>query len=514
MPWLPAVFLPGQRQIGLPSPLSCIYSARAPIAEPKPNRPIVPHPLPTLPAIGAAPLLKDGKEILLVAGSVKGFPRFVDVRSIQPAVGRPAGGWGGRTRAGQVALAAHVFTTREISMPDRTILISGASIAGPALAYWLHRHGMTPIVVERADAIRPGGQTVDVRGAGRTVVRRMGIEEAVRDASTGEKGVAFVDRDNTTKAAFGADLFDGDGPVAELEILRGQFAELLYDQTRDHTEYVFGDHITALRDTGESVHVTFEHGPAREVDLVVAADGIRSATRSLIFGSEARIRPLGVYIAYFTIPRGSTDGDWARWYNAPGGLTVTLRPDNVGTTRALLSFRSGPAGYENLGIEEQKAVLRAKFAHAGWETPRVLAGLGDSPDFYFELIGQVHAPRWSRGRTALLGDAGYCPSPISGMGTSLALVGAYVLAGELATHADHREAFASYETVLRPYVTAAQRLPPLVARVAFPRTKAGIRVLYSVLRVASGPRVQRLASRLRPPPTDDIELPDYATAAR
>ena len=198
-------------------------------------------------------------------------------------------------------------------MPSHTVLICDAGIAGPALAYWLHEHGMTPIVVERAKAIRPGGQTVDLRGAGRTVAQRMGIEEAVRDASTGEKGVAFVNRDNTTKAAFGSDQFAGDGPVAELEILRGQLAELLHDRTREHTEYLFGDHITALGHTGEKVRVTFANGPARDVDLVVAADGIRSATRSLVFGSEARIHPLGLYTAYFTIPRGSTDGDWARW---------------------------------------------------------------------------------------------------------------------------------------------------------------------------------------------------------
>ena len=138
--------------------------------------------------------------------------------------------------------------------------------------------------------------------------------------------------------------------------------------------------------------MTFDNGPARDVDLVVAADGIRSSTRSLVFGSEARIHPLGLYTAYFTIPRGSTDGDWARWYNASGGLTVTLRPDNVGTTRALLSFLSRPRGYEDLNTDEQKDLLQAKFADAGWEAPRALAALGESPDFYFELTGQVHAP--------------------------------------------------------------------------------------------------------------------------
>ncbi|MEV0460550.1 FAD-dependent monooxygenase [Catellatospora methionotrophica] len=394
-------------------------------------------------------------------------------------------------------------------MTGHRVLVSGASIAGPALAHWLHEYGMTSVVVERHDGIRPGGQTVDLRGAGRTVARRMGIEDAVRAASTGEAGVAFVDARDRVKAAFAAEAFGGEGFVAELEILRGELANLLYQRTREHTEYVFGDRITALDDHTDGVRVSFAHGPDRTFDLVVAADGIGSSTRTLAFGDEARVVPLGLYTAYLTIPRAASDGSWARWHNAPRGRVVALRPDNLGTTRALMSFLCPPRGYERLRTDEQKQLLRHVFAGVGWEAPRVLRELDAADEFYCELVGQVHAPRWSKGRVAMLGDAAYCASPISGMGTSLALVGAYVLAGELAAHAAHRDAFGAYERIMRPYVAQAQRLPPFTPRIAHPRSRLGIGLLNTLLATAANPVVQRVARRFTSPPADRIDLPDY-----
>lgn len=394
-------------------------------------------------------------------------------------------------------------------MTERTVLICGASIAGPALAYWLQRQGWRTVVVERAPGLRLGGQNVDVRGAGREVIRRMGLEDAVRAATTGEAGVRFVDADNATLAEFAAGTSDTDGATAEVEILRGDLAQLLHEKTRDTTEYVFGDRVTRLVDSAGGVTVSFEHGEDRVVDLVVAADGIRSSTRALVFGGEVDIRPLGMYTAYLTVPRNETDSAWARWYNAPGGRTLTLRPDNVGTTRATLSFMSPPRGYERLPPERQKDVLRERFADAGGEAPRILDALTDSTDMYFESIGQVRLKQWSRGRFGLVGDAGYCPSPISGMGTSLALVGAYVLAGELGRHATHTAGFAAYEALMRPYVGQAQHLPPGTPRLANPRTTFGIKAFNTALKIASSGLMTRVGSRFLSPPSDKIELPDY-----
>ena len=391
----------------------------------------------------------------------------------------------------------------------RTVLISGASIAGPALAFWLRRHGMEPTVIERAPELRLGGQTVDLRGAGRTVVERMGLEQAARERATREKGVLFVDEHDRVRASFDTAALGGEGFVVELELLRGELADLLHQQTRERTEYVFGDEITAMTDTGDGVEVTFRNGPDRRFDLVVLADGLRSRTRDLVFADIARTRSFGLYAAYFTIPHHTSDRRWARWYNAPGRRVVMLRPDNQGTTRALLSFLTPQSGLERLQFPAQKQYLRRHYADAGWETPRVLAGLDDSPDFYFESIGQMYLQKWSRGRIAVLGDAAYCASPLSGMGTSLALVGAYVLAGELSRHPDHRRAFRSYEQIMRPYVAQAQKVSWIAPRLASPNTRTGIRILNTLAGLAANPRLSRIATRFTNPPSDAIDLPTY-----
>ncbi|MBA3547849.1 MAG: FAD-dependent monooxygenase [Nannocystis sp.] len=394
-------------------------------------------------------------------------------------------------------------------MTERTVLISGASIAGPTLAFWLRRYGLRPVVIERAGEPRLGGQNVDIRGAGREVARRMGIEAELFAASTGEKGLRFVDRHNVTRAEFPAGKSDTDGFTAELEILRGDLVRILHDRTRGGSEYIFGDYITDLSEHDGVVTATFAAGKARDFDLVIVADGVRSRTRSIVFGGEAEVREIGLYMAYLTIPRIATDSPWWSWYNAPGGRTIQLRPDNVGTTRVLLTFTSEPRGHERLGIDAQKDVLRRIFSDAGWAAPRVLAALDGATELYFDSIAQVLAPRWSRGRVALVGDAGYCPTPISGMGTSLAIVGAYVLAGEIARHEDHGQAFAAYERIMRPLVHAAQALPPGVPRLAHPKTKIGIAIFHAGARLAAGVLASRLGNKLLAPQADKFELPDY-----
>jgi len=401
-------------------------------------------------------------------------------------------------------------------MTDRpSILISGASIAGPALAFWLDRYGWDCTIVERAPAFRTGGQNIDIRGAARQVLRRAGLEDAVRAANTGEIGTRFLGDGGKVVAEFPVKKSDTEGATAELEILRGDLSQILVDRCEGRAEIIYGDHITALEETDDDVLVTFDSGAERQFDLVVAADGMRSSTRRLVFGTQVAVRSIGMELTYLTIPRTAADTPWWNWYNEPGGLAVTLRPDPHGTTRAVLSsviydgFASAD-GSDRRSADEQKAHLRTQFAGVGWEAQRVLDALDDADDMYFETIGQVKAERWSKGRVALTGDAAWCASPVSGMGTSLSIVGAYVLAGELAAHVDHRDAFAGYERIMRPYVDQAQQLPPGVPRIANPKTRAGLAALHLALRLGSTPLVGAVGSRLFTPPADKIDLPNYA----
>jgi 2-polyprenyl-6-methoxyphenol hydroxylase-like FAD-dependent oxidoreductase len=400
-------------------------------------------------------------------------------------------------------------STTEIKS-TKQVLITGASITGPTVAWWLNRSGFKVTVVERSKQFRDGGQTIDIRGAARTVVQRMGLENKIRENSTHEKGLAFVDENDNVVAQFNVDQFAGEGPVAEIEVLRGELAKLLIHETEEKVEYIYGDTVTKIDDTGDKVHVQFQSGKFSEFDLVVIAEGIGSATRNMVFGEEVKRRPFNLYTAYFTIPQAKTDGEVARWYNAPGGLGVFLRPDNLGTTRAVFNMQEAPNGLEKKSAEEQKKYIREKFSQVGWETDRVLDGMDCASDFYLESVGQVRMDRWSKGRVVLVGDAAYCASPLSGMGTALALVGAYVLAGEIAKYGNPTEAFEQYEKIMRPYVAKAQNIPSFMPRLGQPQTKFGIYLQRIVLKIATNRFLGWMTSKLFAPPASAINLPNYS----
>ena len=396
-------------------------------------------------------------------------------------------------------------------------LVSGAGIAGPTLAFFLRRAGIKTTVVERSPSLRTAGQIIDIRGAGLTVVKRMasGVEDAIRAQITHERGLAFVDPSNKWRAQFPTSSNAGSFS-AEIEILRGDLAKVFFDASeKEGAEYRFGDYVTSIDEREGSVRVTFEKGGREEdFDIVVAADGMSSKTRSFVF-PDVELKSLGQYTCYFTIPPGNGDeSGWARWYNAKGGRCILLKPDKVEATRAYLSIMSESpqlTSHATLSVVEQKALMRDLFTDAGWEASRVLEGMEKAEDFYMQTVAQVQMPSWHKGRTALLGDAGYCPSPISGMGTSLAIVGAYVLAGELSKcDGDYNKAFEEYESIMRPYVTKAQNLPPGAPGIANPQTEWGINILYGVLSFADKSGLAKLVGMLGwGSKSEGITLPEY-----
>jgi 2-polyprenyl-6-methoxyphenol hydroxylase-like FAD-dependent oxidoreductase len=272
------------------------------------------------------------------------------------------------------------------------VLISGAGIAGPAVAYWLRRAGFKPTVVERAPAPRPGGQAVDLRGAGRTAAERMGLLDRVREVALDQKGFAYVDRKGRITARMPVHAFGGEGIVSEIEVLRGDLCRVLYEASLPGTEYLFDDTITGIAQDASGVTVTFERAPARRFALVVGADGLHSAVRRLAFGRDcACVRPFDLHTGWFTAPATIKLGGWFLMYNAPGGLVASARPGrHPDEIKAALSFRSRPQGYERLDKAAQQELLASRFAGAGWEVPRLLDATGTANDFYFEVDGQVH----------------------------------------------------------------------------------------------------------------------------
>jgi 2-polyprenyl-6-methoxyphenol hydroxylase-like FAD-dependent oxidoreductase len=393
------------------------------------------------------------------------------------------------------------------------VLISGGGIAGPALALWLHRSGADVTVVERAAGPRPGGHAVDIRGVARDVVDRMGLMPAIRANQVDERGIAMIDTRGRRLAEMPADLFGGEGIVAEIEIARGDLARVLHEATAGDVTYRFDDRVVALAQDATGVDVTFASGGTGRFDIVVGADGVHSGVRALAFGPEDEfVRPLGGYTAYFTVPDPGDLDHWFLMYNAPGARVAGLRPERGGTAKAMLSFVAAER-YERLTRAEQERILTERLAGAGWRVDELLAAMPAADDFYFDSISQVRVDRWSRGRVVLLGDAGYCGSPLAGLGTSMSLVGAYVLAGELAAAGGSpAPAFAAYQAEMVDYVAAGLELPPGGLSGYAPRSRLMIRLRAQSMRsMTRWPMRQLLAKQFSK--ADAITLKPYRIPA-
>jgi 2-polyprenyl-6-methoxyphenol hydroxylase-like FAD-dependent oxidoreductase len=341
-----------------------------------------------------------------------------------------------------------------------SVLISGASIAGPALAYWLQRFGFSVTVVERNTALRPGGQPIDIRGAALEVVARMGLREKVEARRTHMAGANVLDVrgheiQRHTDRTFSAGRHDS----GDIEIFRDDLCGILYDATRTVVDYRFDDAITSIDDDANTVRVTFERAPPRDFDLVIGADGIYSGVRRLVFGaSDPFMKFLGTYVTIFTADNFLGLKDWQTAITGEGGGMLVLPARDDAELRVFMMVESEQLS-RDMTTTQQKALLIEKFKHYEWQVPRLLECLKAASDIYFGEIAQVQMPHWSCGRVALVGDAGYAPSPRSGQGTSLALVGGYVLATELAAQGnDHAAAFARYEARMRPFVDLNQAL--------------------------------------------------------
>lgn len=392
-------------------------------------------------------------------------------------------------------------------------VISGAGIAGPALAHQLSARGWRTTVIERFPQRRDEGQNVDIRGAAREVVRRYGIDDDIRAANTTEVGMRFVRADGSAAASFPVSGDGTDGPTAELEILRGELSRILIEHSADRVDYRFGVQIADVTDHGDRVAVLLADGESIDADLLVIAEGLYSRSRRFV--TPVEVTELGMYIAYATIPRTDADDGWWNWQAATGHRTVHLRPDNLGTTRAMLTFMSDVRGIDELDRTGLTTILRRTFADVGGAAPRVLTAIEDGAPMYFSAVGQARPPVWSKGRITLLGDAAFCNGTFGGAGTSLALIGGYILAGELADSHDVRSALARYEEKMRPFVDATPTMTEGSLRRMNPATRTGIRVLHSLAGVMAGP-VGRAATRLVSRRSGEIageDLPDYPLAA-
>ncbi|WP_040783329.1 FAD-dependent monooxygenase [Nocardia pneumoniae] len=397
-------------------------------------------------------------------------------------------------------------------MRNERILISGAGIAGQALAYWLARYGFRPTVVERASRLRTGGQGVDIRDQAIEVAERMGIMARVRSAAADVAGIRFVNAKGDSIASIDMQDIKDRNDSAEVEIMRGDLVRILHDSTSDSVEYLFGDSIVGLDPDGDGVTVALERGPARRFDLVIGADGLHSTVRRLAFGPETEfVRHMDHYFAFGDADAALGPDRWVSVYNTPGTMAGIYRSGNHAQAKAYFMFRSPRLDIDPRDPAAARELLTARFGgEPAWQVAGLLDGALTDAELYFDALGQVHMPVWSNGRIALVGDAAYCASPVSGAGAELALIGAYRLAGDLAAAGgDHHRGFRRYEQSHRALVDRKQQVGPNL-RLMVPRTRAGIAIRNTITRL---PLLESMAGmeRIMTPKISE-PLPDYPPA--
>jgi 2-polyprenyl-6-methoxyphenol hydroxylase-like FAD-dependent oxidoreductase len=390
--------------------------------------------------------------------------------------------------------------------PALNVLICGAGIAGPALAYWLARAGHRVTVVERFPTLRAEGAQVDLRGQGIQAAGRMGLLDAIKAKLVDEAGVAFVNAQGRPRATIMVNT-SGRGSqslTSEYEIMRGDLVRILFEATENRADYRFATSVDRFEQDDDRVIAHFADGTSEDFDLLVGADGQGSHVRRAILAPDADpYRRMGIHMAYWFVPRMPSDTNIRDTYVAPGGRMVMRRSHNATETQVYFILREETeeaSGVHRLSIERQKAFWADRFRDAGWQVDRFIHGMRSTEFFYSQEVVQVRTNTWSKDRVVLLGDAAHCASPFSGMGISGSLVGAYVLAGEIVrSPADLAQALANYDKILRPFVDEIQSaVKPALLRLGMPKARWQISAFHAVTALAVALRIPDLLARISP----------------
>lgn len=360
---------------------------------------------------------------------------------------------------------------------EKSVLVAGASIAGMSAAWWMNKLGYKVTVVEIANEPRVNGAAVDIRGNAAGVVKRMGIFEQLKANRLHVELIEFKNEADVTEGSISLHNYGAELPDDDIEIERDIFIGILFDSLKNDVEFIFNNSITALNETVDGMQVAFKNGPHQNFGLVLGCDGIHSGVRRIWFGEEAEYAHfLGASFSITTVNKLLVKQKTMQMYNVPDkGIMLNAYKNK---TDIIFCFNSEKEiVYDYRDIAQQRKIISDQFAGEGWRAVELLEEVQQSPNFYFDKFCHIKMPSWSKGRVALIGDAGYCASPAAGMGASLSISGAAALADALDANSHNFElAFGDYNKNLRPFIEGVQGVAAFNVRENFiPRTEEAIR---------------------------------------
>lgn len=372
-------------------------------------------------------------------------------------------------------------------MNNKNILISGAGIAGTALAFWLKKFGFNPAIIEVSPELREGGYAIDFMGAGFDVAEKMGMIPALEKEDMDISKVGFVDKNNKEKGSMNYRKIKKLMNNRAFTLLRSDLAKIIYKSLHGEVEIIFADTIDKIEQDEDKVNVTFLSGKNRSFDLLVGADGLHSNVRNLVFGSEAQFEKyFGYYTSSFTLENYPSQGRAFSMFNVPGKQAAVYSYSTSRTAAFFVFTSPEKLKYDHHDVEKQKQILKNEFMSIGWKCPDILAKIDSSSDFYFDSVSQIKMDNWSKGRITLVGDACDCPSLLSGKGSTLAMVGAYILAGELKlAKGNYKTAFTQYENIFKPFINKKQKSAQGFAKSFIPKSNFGIWVRNQAMKLMS-----------------------------